>query len=273
MKYISLIGISSGGKSFFFDNYQNYFENDAKKKNNDFPDSAYTRGIGYSILEEVVDTSQVFYKKDNFFYKFKPKNYLDYSSNQLNAKSKIITEDYPEINDNTIMFIRDPRVVWFVDDHCNPMYTSFKKIMKTLIFEAKGLVKLYKYLTKNNKNLFALRFEDHQNNFEYIKNELIRFLEITPSKPIYKTSIPANYYLSNLDYYGKSLKTTFYENYLSDDILSFLNKELEEYNDIFNYKKNITREEIVKDLNTNLWTTRFKSDLINSFKAEINGHL
>lgn len=272
MKYLSSIGISSGGKSFFFDNYQNYFENDAKKNKN-FPDNVYTRGLGYTVLEGVLDTSMIFYKENNYFKKFKPKNYLDYSSNQLDAKSKIITEDYPEINDNTIMFIRDPRAVWLIDDHYSPIIRPFKEIVTEFIAEIKGLIKLYKYLTKHNKNLFVLRFEDYQKNFDYINDELLKFINITPTKPIYKSSVPANYYLSNLDYYGKTHKTMFYENYLSDNILSFLNKELEEYNDIFNYKKDITRKEIVSGLNVDIWIARYKPDLISSLKAEINGHL
>jgi len=71
-------------------------------------------------------------------------------------------------------------------------------------------------------------------------------------KPIYTSSSPANYYLSDFDYYSGS-KNKYFEKVLTKEILDYISNNLKEYIEIFNYKKYLYQEDILKGLLTEEW--------------------
>lgn len=256
--FYNITGLSSAGKAFLMENYRNYFENAVKGR--DYPENIQTRNPSFILIEKAPLTSYIFLRKGNRFSCFNPlednkkTDYLGNRPRRGNVECKIITEDYPEIinGSHCIFLVRDPRVVWLVDDHYDQRREQIDTLLERYISEVDEIVNYYEELKKLNVKIFVLRFEDYQNNFDYVTNQINNFLELENPK-IFRSSLPANYWISNLDYWTKIYKANVIDQIVRDDVLDFISKNTKTYNNIFGYSDTLYRFKILSGLDMNYW--------------------
>lgn len=254
-----LTGSSSAGKSLILENFSNHFEIAPFVEKHKFPLNLPTRDICYSLVINETKLGGFVYKKDgDKLETYLPDNYKEYCLNYYLSNETCITDDFDIKECNFIITIRDPRVIWFVDDHIDQfMSTSDLNLsFNHFIEESKIIVETYKFIKKNNCNFIVLKYEDLQNKFLETSRIISDFMLIE-NPDIIRSNKPANKYISSLDFFEKYLFGAFYEKILNDDDdLETIERECEEYIQLFNYPKRLRKNDILEDLELSIFDAR-----------------
>ena len=280
-KYSIINGPASCGKTFFFDNNQKYFIN-SKNDESVFPENYFkSRGVSYFFrFNQQLLLGYIFEKHDNRFEAFIPDDYekfFEFSEDSLDT-ALLPSDEYDFSNSEFVLLVRDPRIIWLVDDHYNQITRDLNEVYNEFINDINHTVLLYNSLIKSKIKLLVVKFEEYQSNFEIETQRILDFLELK-EEGVIRSSTLANYYLSSIDFFQKYNFTSFYKQILSRDSLKIINKSTEEYNEIFNYDLNLSIEKITEGLNLSFWEKRDEiiemNNIIDERKSlnleEING--
>lgn len=241
--YLLVGGASSSGKSLIFETLHRQLKL-SKLKNNLFPGSLPTRNFG------LLDSNDV------FFYRFKRK----YDCYKIIENENEIPDGF-ELNDfkneKIILTVRDPRVIWFIDDH----YDQITKNPNTVFNEfLKEINNINKTLDKAGcfENILIVKYEDLIYDIESQANKILDFLEIKENRKFDISTKPANKYISSLDYFEKYIFTAFYKHILNKDDLDIISNDniMKKFINSMNYSSYLYEEDITERLDTEIWNKR-----------------
>lgn len=251
-----LTGISSSGKSFFFSNFKHIFNQINSRA--EFPDNIGTRDNCFYFEG---DGDILF---NAYYYTLKDGKYKTLSEKEFKSFSK---EDHLNFQENSkfLLFVRDPRVIWFVDDHYDQIACNPEHLFTKLKIEINKFMTMYKFIKTNNFDYYIVRFEDYQNSFKEISDKLAKFLEIEELNYYMRSSIQANYYLTSTDFFEKFSFFSVYNHILNKEDLDIISDEFKNFILEFEYKRYLYKQDIMSNLSVRV-LDHIKEEVLTSAK-------
>lgn len=162
-----------------------------------------------------------------------------------------LTDIYPNLyNDyKNIIFVRDPRVVWVLNDHDGVNDKNDIKACDKFISHQNSDSPLYylqfmnKYCIENSKSLI-IKFEDYISNFKTVHKKIEDFVGLQPVQNLKRSSEMINYYITHIDLNNKH----FCKNKIKQSTIDYLSQNCKSYINAFGYQKNLLLDDIFTNL-------------------------
>ena len=236
-KLLAVTSISHGGKSFFFDNMKNNgftFGNEEDI----WPLSKTGQSQGYTLDGRF---TRIFLKEDNQYV-----NYLTqmFGSNRYNGKYADITHKYADIhtwpNFKMVNFIRDPRIVWILENHygCMEDGPPIKQNEQELEnFITNEVNKVFDHYLKFKDYSLTIKFEDYISNFEITHLNILSYIGLDPH--IERSSEKLTEYFTTIELNNPCFYTKHKQEFI--DEISYRCKHVIEE---FGYEETLTMDKI-----------------------------
>lgn len=128
------------------------------------------------------------------------------------------------------------------------------------------VIEMFEFL-KSKSDLFLLKFEDYQSNFNKTTENLINWMGIK-SPNIIRSSNTANYYFSNFDFMARTISFMFWRDILTKEDMDIINDVSQKFCNVFNYPHEIFAENLFQDLDVSAWEEKseYISDIFREYR-------
>lgn len=234
---LGVTSISHGGKSFFFDNMKDNgftFGNEDEE----WPLCKTGQSLGYTLDKRF---TRIFRKNGNGY-----SNHItnEFGSNRNEGRIRDIADKYPDIrkwsNFRMINFIRDPRIVWILENHFGCFVDGRpNKLDENELnsFIDNEVLVVFDHYQKYKDYSLTIKFEDYISNFFLTQSKILDYLEI--ESEIKRSSEQLTSYFTTIE----PENICFYTKH-SQDFLDEISLKTKDYLTEFGYEERLTLDRI-----------------------------